>query len=161
MTEISSQPASRVYQLVKIPLSQQVSCDVKAGSIEEVRAWALQNVDTTRRWIIKLDGRNLGEGVVVDRYTFDTDRQKVVKRTFNSTARRSLHFDTPEEALADYRSHLEEASRRLDVIVQRVSDLQRELAFSIGDIMLGDTHGIEDYPYVSVTVGGYAFRRAL
>ncbi|TJY57204.1 hypothetical protein E4T66_17495 [Sinimarinibacterium sp. CAU 1509] len=162
MNALSTQAAVQVYQLVQIPLSRQVSINVPATSLEEVRAWAIENVDTTTRWIVMLDGRNLGNAIVVRQYAFDTSTGKVVARTFNSTARRIGHFSTPEEALADYRSHLAEASQRLDVIERRFAELKNELAFDLAYSIAGDTHGIdEEYLFISVSIGGYQYRRQI
>lgn len=162
MTANSAAATTHVYQLVQIPTSLGVCIDVPASSIDEVRSFALGKVDTSTRWVIKLDGRTLADAIEVVRYRYDDATGKPVGKTFNSTAPRAGYFETPEEAVADYRCHLAEASRRLDVIVQRVRDLQKELSFDLNYTMQGDTHGIyEDYQYVSVTIGGYAYRRAL
>lgn len=155
------QPASR-YQLVKIPMSLNVSIDVDAASLDEVRQFAMSNVDTRTRWIVKKDGRNIAEAIEVTRYRFDDARMKVVPKIFNSTAMRAQYFETAEAAAADYRAHRDEASRQLDAVVQRLESLKAELSCDIGYVMQGDTHGIdEDYLYVSVNVGGYEYRREM
>lgn len=154
--------AAQRYQLVKIPLGLNVSVDVEAASLDEVRQFAMSNIDTSTRWIVKKDGRNIGEAIEVTRYRFDDARMKVVPKIFNSTATRVQYFDTPEAAAADYRAHCDEASRQLDAVVHRLEALKAELSCDLGYVIKGDTHGIdEDYLYVSVNVGGYEYRRQL
>lgn len=162
MSAQSNSEVATLYQLVKIPLSLGVSIDVHASSIDEVRRFAMENVDTTTRWIIKLNGRNLGEAIQVARYRFDVERQRAVSRIFDSSARRIGFFDTPEAAEADYRSRRAEANQRLDAMVDRLNALKSELGCDIGYTMDGDTHGIHDhYLYVSVEIGGYEYQRQL
>lgn len=147
------------YELVQIPTTKNVTIMVEAENLEEVRSWALENVDTSTRWIVRHNGRNIAEAIVVDLYRCHGS-ETPSKTTFNSMAKMRNYFATPEEAAADYRSHKAEAKKRLDAIEQRLNALCEELAFDIDYVMDGDTHGIyEDYLYISVDISGYSYKR--
>lgn len=155
------QPAMQVYTLVQIPASLGVSHEIAASCIKEVRAWALNNIDTTTRWIIKQNGRNLGEAIVMEFWRVCRLDGKAKKKTFNHTAR-TTWFLTKRDAEADYSQHKKPAELRLDEIESKIRELQKSLKFNIDYHMAGDTHGIyEDYQYISVTEGGYSFAREI
>lgn len=150
------------YTLVKIPTSLAITEEIEANSVEEVRQWAKENIDTKSRWIIKLDGRNIGEAIILDMWLVIDHNGKPCKRTFNSASAASGWFPTKELALKDYNRHKGAAKKRLDEIEVKLQALKKSLGFQIDYQMYGDTHGIyEDYQYISVVEGGYTYYRKI
>lgn len=160
-TTAASGSTNPVLQLVQIPTSRGVVLHPPVRTVQDAQAWALDNVDTSTRWIVRRNGRNVAEAIVVTRYRYDCHEMRVAKKVCNFI-RPGRYFDTPEQAQADYDQHRAEADRRLDVIVARFAALQAELDCDISYIMEGDTYGIHtDHLYASVKIGGYEYRREI
>lgn len=158
MSTPTNQGARQTFHLVQIPTSRNVVIEVTATSVDEVRAWAMSNVDTSTRWIIKLHGQNLGDAIVIQQFTFDTENMRIRRETFNSMRRRVRFFDTATQAADDYKSHLPEAGQRLAEIEQRLVALKQELAFEIDYAIEGDAYGLHhDALFVSVNIAGYEY----
>lgn len=137
-----------VYQIVKMPASEKIVHEVTLEGVDAVRLWVLANLDTTSRWIIKLDGKNIGEAIEATRYAFDSKYLKPYKKVFNTTPLRSGFFGTEKEAIADYQAHKEHAEKRLESIKERLWSLEDEEGFEVqGDRI------------ISIELGGYEFRR--
>ena len=150
------------YSLVQIPTTLDVSIDIKANDIDEVRVWAMANIDTSTRWVVKLDGLNIGEAIVVDLWRVLGREGKATKKTFNSNPERTGWFNSKQEAEADYLNHKPAADLRLDVIEGKITELQEALNFELEYHIDGDTHGIhEEYQYISVTESMYEYHRVL
>lgn len=157
------------YQLCSIPMNQpdSITHNLKVNSVEDVRAWALDNVDTTHRWIIKRDGRNVAEGVNVERFTANS--HGISSKFFSSTTLRAGYHPTREAAKEaykllreDYARHKPEADKRLDIIEAEFNELQARHGCDIDYFMEGDTHGIyEDYLYISITYEGHYYKRRI
>lgn len=149
-----------LYQFVKIPTSLGIVVDHEADSLESARDWAKANLDTSTRWIVKLDGQNVGEAFIFTHYSC-TYSDKVQSYTRNSWPKSGL-FETKEAALADRNKHRAEAASRLELAEQAINKELRALGVSLSYEMQGDTHGIyEDYMYLEVRVENYYFRRKL
>lgn len=137
-----------IYQVVKMPASENVTHEVTFENIKAVREWAMANLDTRSRWIIKLNGENIGEAIEVTRYAFDSKYLKPYKKVFNTTPLRSGFFETEKEAVADYQAHKEHAEKRLESIKELLLSLEDEEGFEVqGDRI------------ISIELGGYEFRR--
>jgi hypothetical protein len=148
------------YTLVQIPTSLDVTREIMASDMTEVREWALNNIDTTTRWIIKLDGKNIGEAIIVELWRVMGRGGKATKQIFNYIKPMSSWFNSKKEAEDDYNRHKEAVALRLDEIEQKIAELQKALKFEIECHIDGDTHGIhEEYQYINVTECGYEYYR--
>ena len=145
------------YEIVKIPTSLGIVEKLHASSIEEVREWVLNNLDTSTRWIIRKDGKNIAEAIEVYLWSSHTGRQKMNYIPVNS----STWFSTEEDSLNARKIHKEAAEKRLDIIEERLLSLMKELDFDIEHIIHGDTHGVEYYQCIDVVEGGYTFSRMM
>lgn len=157
---------TQIYEVVQIPTILKTSHFVIASSIEEVREWALANVDTSTRWVVKLDGKNIGEAIVIKGYKYDceatTHGRKVKEYVFNKSALREKVFSTKEEAIFDYERHLDAANARLSEIENKLNELKAAMQCEIDCEVIGDTHGIDDhYMYIRVSEGGYNYYRKI
>jgi hypothetical protein len=153
---------STTYTFVQIPTSLGVSCEHQAESLEQAQAWALMNLDTSTRWVIKLDGRNIAEAINVYLWRCHGTNGEATKQKFNSLGNRAGWFLTKIEAEADYEKYRNAAMERLDSVGEELSQLMSKFNCELNYEMLGDTHGIyEDYQYISVQESGYEYRLAV
>lgn len=149
------------YQFVKIPTTLGIVVDHEAVSLESARDWAKHNLDTSTRWVVKLDGKNVGEAFIFTGYSC-ADSDKVTSRVFNTIPKWPLYFLTKEEAIADRNKHKAHAENRLKLAEEAINEVLHEEGVSLGYVMEGDTYGIyNDYMYVSVVVNGYFFKRKI
>lgn len=150
------------YTLVKIPTSLNISVNVEASSLSEVQSWALYNVDTSSRWVVKYRGKNIGEGIVIDLWSVRGHDGVATKERFNSISNRPNWFGTKEEAERDYARYRIAASVRLDEIESTINELKKSMNFKLEYQLFGDTHGIwDDYQYISVVENGYEYIRKI
>lgn len=150
-----------LYQFVKIPTTLGIVVDHEAVSLESAREWAKHNLDTSKRWVVKLNGQNVGEAFIFTGYSC-ADSDKVTSRVFNTIPKWPLYFLTKEEAVADRNKHKAEATRRLEIAETEINSVLAAHNVNLGYVMEGDTYGIyEDYMYVSVEINGYFFKRKI
>ncbi len=150
-----------IYQVVKIPTTAGIVHDVVAQDIDGVRDWIKDNLPLNHRWIIKLDGKNIGEGIVCTMYRAVGDKT-CHSQKFNFVPGGNAWFSNKADALADRDQHSAAAQVRLDVIVNLLDALRTNLDFCIDYTMDGDTHGIyDDHQYIGVDQGGYTFTRRI
>lgn len=152
-------------KIVKIPTSLGVSVDFE-GSISDAQKWVMENLDTSSRWVIQIEGRSIAEAIVVDLWRVIDADGKAIKKEYNfipkSVDTTSSWFSSKELAEADYLHYQKSASKRLDEAEAAICKLKRSLGFSIDYAVEGDTHGIhEDYLFIEVSEGGYQYRRTL
>lgn len=145
------------YLVVSMPAPNGISekiHQVAATSIEEVRKWALANVNTRQRWIIKKHGKNLGEAIVSKQYRYDPERRKECTHEFNTTCLRRGYFHKPGEARADYLANRPQAN---DILERVWNDIDMVLAKHGCRIEVCEYEGA----CAVVEVGNHEYRRPL
>jgi hypothetical protein len=150
-----------VYQYVKIPTTLNEVVTMELDNLDDAKEWAMNNLDTSTRWIIKLDGVNRGEAFTFVKYNA-INSDKAESRVFNHNYRHPQYFDTKEEALNDRKKSQKEADVILNRLHENIKGLLNESCATLDYVMEGDTHGIyENYQYIEVKVNNYYFRKRI
>jgi hypothetical protein len=150
-----------VYQFVKIPTTLNMVTTQICDNLDDAKSWAKDNLDTSTRWVIKLDGKTVSEAFEFVKYNA-INSDKVESRKFNYNYKHPQYFDTKEDALADRNKSKAKAKKILNELDDKIDALLKEYDASLGYVMDGDTHGIyEDYQYLEIKVNNYYFKKRL
>jgi hypothetical protein len=67
------------------------------------------------------------------------------------------YFLTEESAKQAITKYIDDAKIKFEKCLRSLNKLQESLGFDVSYCVYGDTHGIEDYPYISFKIGGFDF----
>lgn len=109
---------------------------------------------------VELDRHQYGIDVIYYTVNYSRDEIRVFKgkRSIN-TAVFSLdsYFLTKEQAKEAIAKHLPAAKQKFLACREALERLKHTLDFDVSYSIEGDTHGIEDYSYISFTLNGFYF----
>lgn len=97
---------------------------------------------------------------VIHYVTYFADKIYVGKRTKainNSIFQLNSFFLTENEAKQAINKHLPKAKQKFEKCLKSLNKLKEVLKFDVSYSIEGDTHGIEDHPYISFTMNGFDF----
>lgn len=88
----------------------------------------------------------------------DAIRVEKRKRSLNSTVPSlDSYYLTEQAAKEAIAKHLPAARQKFEQCLKALNELKQAMGFDVSYSVEGDTHGIEDYPYISFEMEGFDF----
>lgn len=90
-------------------------------------------------------------------YSDGIKTHKTKRSISNKLPNLDSYYLTEQDAINAIEPFVPQAIKKFNDCLDKLKRLKNELDFDLGHCIYGDTHGIEDYPYLSFKLNGFSF----